>query len=66
VLAFEHKHGSTTMTLPSKGQENLTQEEWNEMDALRKVIAERPQALIPEKMEKFTEYLVRSLRELGN
>jgi hypothetical protein len=54
------------MTLPSKGQENLTQEEWNEMDALRKVIAERPQALIPEKMEKFTEYLVRSLRELGN
>jgi hypothetical protein len=66
MLGFEHKHGSKNMTLPSKGQENLTQDEWNEMDALRKVIAERPQALIPEKMEKFTEYLVRSLKELGN
>ena len=53
------------MTLPSKGNNNLTQEEWNEMDALRKVIAQRPQALVPEKMEKFTEYFVRSLRERG-
>lgn len=53
------------MTLPSKGQLNLTDDEWNEMNALRKVIAQRPQALVPEKMEEFTEYLVRSLKELG-
>ena len=53
------------MTLPSKGQINLTDDEWNEMDALRRVIAERPQALVPEKMEKFTEYFVRSLKERG-
>jgi len=54
------------MTLPSRGKQSLTDDEWNEMNALRKVIAERPQALIPEKMEEFTEYLVRSLKELGN
>jgi len=53
------------MTLPSKGNTNLTDEEWYEMDALKKVINQRPQAVVPEKMEKFTEYLVRSLREKG-
>lgn len=55
-----------SMTLPSKGKVNLTDDEWKEMDALRKVIAERPQALVPEKMEEFTEYMVRSLKEMGN
>jgi len=54
------------MTLPSKGQLNLTDDEWNEMNALRKVINQRPQALVPEKMEEFTEYMVRSLKEMGN
>lgn len=58
--------GSKTMTLSSGKNEKLTDDEWNEMDALRKVIAERPQALVPEKMEEFTEYLVRSLKEMGN
>ena len=53
------------MTLPSKGNDSLTDEEWYEMDALKKVINQRPQAVVPEKMEKFTEYLVRSLRERG-
>jgi hypothetical protein len=65
VLGYADKHGSKNMTLPSKGKSNLTQDEWKEMDALRKVIAERPQALIPEKMEKFTEYFVRSLKEIA-
>jgi hypothetical protein len=65
VLGYADKHGSKIMTLPSKGQINLTDDEWNEMDALRRVIAERPQALVPEKMEKFTEYFVRSLKERG-
>lgn len=54
------------MTLPSNGKTNLTDDEWNEMDALRKVINQRPQALVPEKMEEFTEYMVRSLKEMGN
>lgn len=54
------------MTLSSGKQEKLTDDEWQEMDALRKVMAERPQALVPEKMEEFTEYLVRSLKEMGN
>ena len=54
------------MTLPSKGQLNITDDEWNEMNALRKVINQRPQALVPEKMEEFTEYMVRSLKEMGN
>jgi len=54
------------MTLSSGKQEKLTEDEWKEMDALRKVISQRPQALIPEKMEKFSEYMVRSLREMGN
>jgi len=53
------------MTLPSKGNNNLTDEEWYEMTALKNVINQRPQAVVPEKMEKFTEYLVRSLREKG-
>jgi len=53
------------MTLPSKGQQNLTDDEWYEMTALKNVINQRPAAVVPEKMEKFTEYLVRSLREKG-
>jgi len=53
------------MTLPSKGNTKLTEDEWNEMTALKNVINQRPQAVIPEKMEEFTEYLVRSLRERG-
>jgi hypothetical protein len=53
------------MTLPSKGNTKLTDEELNEMTALKKVINQSPQAVHPSKMEKFTEYLVRSLRERG-
>jgi hypothetical protein len=53
------------MTLPSKGQTKLTDEEFNEMTALKNAINQLPQAVSPEKMETFTEYLVRSLRERG-
>ena len=53
------------MTLPSKGHQNLTDEEFNEMTALKNAINQLPQAVSPEKMETFTEYLVRSLREKG-
>ena len=54
------------MTLSSNKRENLSDSEWNEMDALRKAIKDSPQAVVPEKMEEFTAYLVRSLREMGN
>ena len=53
------------MTLASRGQNNLTDDEWYRMTALKNVINQRPQAVVPEKMEEFTEYLVRSLREKG-
>jgi hypothetical protein len=65
MLGYEHNHGSKSMTLPSKGNMNLTDEEFNEMTALKNVINQRPAAVVPEKMEQFTEYLVRSLREKG-
>jgi hypothetical protein len=54
------------MTLSSEKQKKLSDAEWNEMDALRKAINQRPQSVVPEKMEEFTEYMVRSLREMGN
>ena len=53
------------MTLSSGKQEKLSDAEWNEMTALKNAINERPQSVVPEKMEEFTEYLVRSLREKG-
>ena len=53
------------MTLPSKGHQNLSDDEWYEMTALKNVINQRPASVVPEKMEKFTEYLVRSLKEKG-
>ena len=53
------------MTLSSGKQTKLTEEEWEEMVALKNAINERPEAVIPEKMEQFTEYLVRSIRERG-
>ena len=49
----------------SKRNKTLTQEEYNEMVALKNAINESPQSVIPEKMEEFTEYLVRSLKEMG-
>ena len=54
------------MTLSSGNKNKLTDDEWNEMDALRKAINQHPHSVHPEKMEAFTEYLVRSLKEMGN
>lgn len=53
------------MTLSSGKKEKLTNEEWKEMVALKDAINQRPHAVAPEKMEQFTEYLVRSMREMG-
>ena len=53
------------MTLPSKGKTKLTDDEWYRMTALKNVMNQRPSPVIPSKMEEFTEYLVRSLKERG-
>jgi hypothetical protein len=49
------------MTLSKTGTEELTKEEWEELVALKKAINDNPATVHPEKMEKFTELLVRSL-----
>ena len=54
------------MTYANKRNNKLTDSEYNEMVALKNAINEYPQTVTPEKMEEFSEYLVRSLKELGN
>ena len=49
------------MTLAKTGTEVLTQEEWNELVALKEAISYAPQTVSAEKMEKFAELMVRSL-----
>ena len=49
------------MTFSRTGTNELTQEEWNELVALKNAINDNPAAVHPEKMELFTELLVRSL-----
>lgn len=51
-----------TMTYFQNKDKNLTDDEWNEMNALRTVMNQNPAALHPDKMEQFTEYLIRSMR----
>lgn len=53
------------MTLPKQPNNDLTTEEWKEMVALRNAIHDLPQSVSPDKMEQFTAYLVRSIRENG-
>ena len=40
------------MTLAKTGTENLTQEEWDELVALKEAISYAPQTVSAEKMEK--------------
>ena len=49
------------MTLAKTGTENLTQEEWDELVALKDAITYAPQTISAETMEKFAELMVRSL-----
>jgi hypothetical protein len=49
------------MTLAKTGTETLTPEEWEELVALKEAINDNPATVHPQKMEKFTELLVRSL-----
>ena len=49
------------MTLAKTGTDVLTQEEWNELLALKEAITYAPQTVSAHKMEKFAELMVRSL-----
>ena len=53
------------MTAESPNNGKLTDAEWNEMHALKNAINLRPQSVHPDKMEEFTNYFVRSLKEMG-
>jgi len=54
------------MTLSSANKnKNLTNEEWQELDALRKAINDNLASVHPKKLEEFTAYLVKSLKEKG-
>lgn len=59
-------HHKNTMTLSKTGTKNLTNEEWNELVALKDAITYSPQTVSAEKMEKFTELMVRSLEGKGD
>jgi hypothetical protein len=51
-----------TMTLQTKNStEILTNEEWDELVALKNAINDNPASVHYEKMERFTELMVRSL-----
>lgn len=57
------------MTLSTSSLPNidyLTDEEWNEMVALKETIRLNPFSVTPESMEKFTSLLVRSLYGKGD
>jgi hypothetical protein len=54
------------MTLARTGTSELTKEEWNELVALKEAINYSPHTVTPEKMEKFSELLVRTLEGKGN
>ena len=56
--------GAKLMSLSGK-QEKLTDDEYNEMTAIKNAINDLPHAVHPNKMEQFTEYFVRSLKERG-
>ena len=49
------------MTLPKSSNEYLTDEEYQELIALKEAITFSPQTVCSEKMEKFVELMVRSL-----
>ena len=55
------KHRKKLMTLAKTGTEVLSKEEWDELVALKDAITYAPQTVSAEKMEKFTELMVRSL-----
>jgi hypothetical protein len=55
-----------SIPFPSHRSPFLSEEEWNEVQALREAISEAPSTVAPSKMEKFTELFARSLQGKGN
>jgi hypothetical protein len=53
------------MTLAKTVAKTLTTDEWEELFALKNAINDDPASVIPKKMERFTELMVRSLQERG-
>jgi len=53
------------MTFSQRNNGKLTQDEFNEMVALKNAINYSPSTISSNKMEEFTEMLVRSLKERG-
>ena len=54
-----------TMTFSKKTNTQLTDAEYDEMIALKNAIDYDISQVAPEKMEEFSDYLVRSLKERG-
>jgi hypothetical protein len=54
------------MTLAKTGTSELTKEEWDELVALKEAINYNPSTVTYERMEKFTELMVRSLEGKGD
>ena len=54
------------MTLAKSGNEVLTDEEWNELVALKEAITYSPHTVSAHKMEKFAELMVRTLEGKGD
>ena len=54
------------MTLARTRTTEHTKEEWNELVAHKEAINYDPHTVTPEKMELFTELMVRSLRGKGD
>jgi hypothetical protein len=55
-----------SMTYSKPADSYLTEDEWNELVALKDAINHNPASVHPEKMELFTELLVRSLAWVGD
>jgi hypothetical protein len=53
------------MTLTTFSARPLSVQEWQELTVLKQAINDSPATVIPEKMERFSELLVRSLQERG-
>jgi hypothetical protein len=53
------------MTSPNRINTPLSDTEYDDMLALKNAINYDISTVVPEKMEEFSDYLVRSLRELG-
>ena len=60
------KQRKKLMTLSKTGPKELTKEEWDELLALKDAITYAPQSVCAQKMEKFTELMVRSLEGKGD